>query len=223
MSVERPNVDEASVIESLVAEKARPRDIADFLAELKAVQGEQSRHAERDGDRRGSGVEPWGRGYSRSRPTRTAAREHLLALRGQTHTLSSAVCVSRGGNVIWREVREARLTMRDFSDRFVDDYLQQAGEEILGSVGAYQVEKLGIQLFSRIEGDHFTILGLPLIPLLEFLQNSWHFDPMTIERQSDVGGSCGVAGRAQPVAAVARVLDRRASDRRGICSARDQA
>jgi septum formation protein len=101
---------------------------------------------------------------------RVAAREHLMALRGQTHVLSSAVCVSRDGNVLWREVREARLTMRDFSERFIDDYLQQAGEEILGSVGAYQVEKLGIQLFSRIDGDHFTILGLPLIPLLEFLR-----------------------------------------------------
>lgn len=168
VSVERPNVDEASVIESLVAEKARPRDIADYLAELKAVKV-SNRHVEAmviGADQ----VLSLGLRIFQKPANRTAAREHLLALRGQTHTLSSAVCVSRGGNVIWREVREARLTMRDFSDRFADDYLQQAGEEILGSVGVYQVEKLGIQLFSRIEGDHFTIMGLPLIPLLDFFR-----------------------------------------------------
>ena len=91
-------------------------------------------------------------------------------LRGKTHVLSSAVCVARDGSAIWREVREARLTMRDFSEAFLDSYLAQAGEDILGSVGAYQVERLGIQLFSRIEGDHFTILGLPLISLLDFLR-----------------------------------------------------
>ncbi len=168
VSVERPNVDEPPVIESLVAQKAQARDIADFLAELKAVRV-SARH---------SGAMVIGADQVLSlgprifqKPGNAAeAREHLLLLRGQTHMLSSAVCVSRDGNAIWREVREARLTMRDFSDRFVDDYLQQAGAEILGSVGAYQVEKLGIQLFSRIDGDHFTILGLPLIPLLEFLR-----------------------------------------------------
>jgi septum formation protein len=166
--VEKPSVDEASAIESLTAEKARPRDIADFLAEMKAVRV-SNRHAEAmviGADQ----VLSLGSRIFQKPDSPIAAREHLLAMRGQTHILSSAVCVSRGGNILWREVREARLTMRDFSDAFVDAYLQQAGEEILGSVGAYQVEKLGIQLFSRIEGDHFTILGLPLIPLLEFLR-----------------------------------------------------
>ena len=168
VTVERANVDEASAIESLTAEKAKPRDIADFLAELKAVRV-SARHPGAmviGADQ----VLSLGARVFQKPATRAAAREHLLALRGQTHTLSSAVCVSRDGNILWREVREARLTMRNFSDRFVEDYLQQAGEEILGSVGAYQVEKLGIQLFSRIEGDHSTILGLPLIPLLEFLR-----------------------------------------------------
>ncbi|MEQ1865449.1 MAG: Maf family protein [Micropepsaceae bacterium] len=169
VTVERANVDEASAIESLMAEKAKPRDIADFLAELKAVRvSAQHPGAMVIG---ADQVLSLGTRIFQKPSTRAVAREHLLALRGQTHVLSSAVCVSRDGNIIWREVREARLTMRDFSDRFVDDYLQQAGEEILGSVGAYQVEKLGVQLFSRIEGDHFTILGLPLIPLLEFLRS----------------------------------------------------
>lgn len=168
VSVERPNVDEASAIESLVAEKARPRDIADFLAELKSVRV-SGRHAGAMVIGADQVLSLGARVFQKPR-SRAEAREHLLALRGQTHVLSSAVCVSRDSNVLWREVREARLTMRDFSERFIDDYLQQAGEEILGSVGAYQVEKLGIQLFSRIDGDHFTILGLPLIPLLEFLR-----------------------------------------------------
>lgn len=168
VSVERPNVDESAAIESLTAERARPRDIADFLAELKSVRV-SARHPGAmviGADQ----VLSLGSRVFQKPSSRAEARDHLLALRGQTHTLSSAVCVSRDSNVIWREVREARLAMRDFSDPFVDGYLQQAGEEILGSVGAYQVEKLGIQLFSRIDGDHFTILGLPLIPLLEFLR-----------------------------------------------------
>src|SRR6185295_9167033 len=100
----------------------------------------------------------------------SAARDQLKALRGRTHVLTSAVVVAREGSAVWRDVREARLTMRAFSDAFLEDYLAHAGADILGSVGAYRVEGLGIQLFSRIEGDHFTIQGLPLIPLLDFLR-----------------------------------------------------
>jgi len=167
-AIERPQIDEASVIESLVAEKTSPRDIAAFLADLKAVKvsGRNSGAIAIGADQVLSAAS-----LILQKPAdRQAARGQLLALRGQTHTLSSAVSVARDGSVIWREVGDARLTMRVFSERFLDEYLEQAGEDILGSVGAYQVERLGIQLFSRIEGDHFTILGLPLIPVLDFLR-----------------------------------------------------
>jgi septum formation protein len=78
--------------------------------------------------------------------------------------------VVRDSAVVWRVVQEARLTMREFSDAFLETYVAEAGEDILGSVGAYHVEGLGIQLFSRIDGDAFTIQGLPLLPLLDFLR-----------------------------------------------------
>jgi len=103
------------------------------------------------------------------------ARAQLKLLRGQTHALHAAIALVRqdaGGaaKVVFEHVAVARLTMRDFSDRFLDAYLVAAGSAVTASVGAYQVEKLGIQLFEHIEGDHFTILGLPLIPLLDVLR-----------------------------------------------------
>jgi len=98
------------------------------------------------------------------------ARMHLQALRGRTHVLVSAACVARDGAVLWHATDRAALTMRRFSDAFLDRYLDAAGEAVLHSVGAYHLEGLGAQLFSRIEGDYFTILGLPLLPLLEFLR-----------------------------------------------------
>jgi septum formation protein len=98
------------------------------------------------------------------------ARAHLLALRGRRHELVSAVCVVRGTTRLWHFVDRPALTMRSFSDSFLDDYLAAAGDAVLGSVGAYRLEGEGIQLFSRIEGDYFAILGLPLLPLLEFLR-----------------------------------------------------
>ncbi len=77
----------------------------------------------------------------------------------------------RGGERLWHHVGRARLTVRPFSEAFLDDYLDQAGGAVLGSVGGYQLEGLGAQLFSRVEGDYFTILGMPLLPLLDFLRN----------------------------------------------------
>ena len=99
------------------------------------------------------------------------ARGHLIALRGKTHELLSAVCVVRDGEVLWRHLESAQMTMRPFSDAFIDEYLAAAGDAVCASVGAYQLEGRGAQLFSRIEGDYFTILGLPLLPLLGFLVN----------------------------------------------------
>lgn len=102
---------------------------------------------------------------------RDVARAQLLQLRGRTHRLDSAVACARAGTLAWSHVAGADLTMRAFSDAFLDDYLERAGSTILASVGAYQLEGLGAQLFARIEGDYFTILGLPLLPLLTFLRS----------------------------------------------------
>jgi len=100
----------------------------------------------------------------------TEARQHLLRLRGSPHELITAAAVAKDGAVIWRVTDVPRLTMRRFSDAFLDDYIARAGKEVLGSVGAYQLEGLGAQLFERIEGDYFSVLGLPLLPLLAFLR-----------------------------------------------------
>lgn len=98
------------------------------------------------------------------------ARRQLLDLRGKTHELVSASVVALNGSRIWADHDIAYLTMRDFSDAFLDSYLERAGEAVLGSVGAYHYEGLGAQLFDRVTGDYYTILGLPLLRLLEFLR-----------------------------------------------------
>jgi septum formation protein len=106
-----------------------------------------------------------------TKPTgRPSARDQLRALSGKTHELHSAVAVARDGRVVFSHVDVARLTMRSLSDRFLDLYLDAAGAAVTQSVGAYQIERLGVQLFERIEGDHFTIMGLPLFALLSFLR-----------------------------------------------------
>lgn len=99
------------------------------------------------------------------------ARDNLLFLRGRTHTLHSAVVLALDGEVVWGHSARADLAMRDFSDTFLDWYLKTLGEKVKTSVGCYQLEGPGIQLFERIEGDYFTILGLPLLPLLAELRD----------------------------------------------------
>ena len=103
---------------------------------------------------------------------RGAAREQLRALRGRTHTLHSAVAVAHAGTVVFEHVDAAHLTMRAFSDAFLESYLDAVGDAALASVGGYQLEGAGVQLFERIEGDHFTVLGLPLLPLWAFLRQA---------------------------------------------------
>jgi septum formation protein len=103
---------------------------------------------------------------------RAGARRQLAALRGQTHELHSAVALARGTSVLFEHREVARLTMRTFSDQFLEAYLDAAGVAVTASVGGYQLEKVGIQLFDHIQGDHFTILGLPLVPLLDYLRTA---------------------------------------------------
>ena len=105
-------------------------------------------------------------------PTIAAARDQLLGLRGKTHRLVSAVACARNAAIAWSHVATAELDMRNFSDAYLDAYLQQVGSEAIRSVGAYQLEGLGAQLFDAVRGDYFTILGLPLLPLLEFLRQA---------------------------------------------------
>jgi len=100
-----------------------------------------------------------------------AARVQLERLRGKTHRLISAVVVAEAGKVLWTHIDEAVLTMRPFSREFIDRYVAQAGPGLCQIVGAYEIEGPGVQLFERLEGDHFTIIGLPLVPLLAELRS----------------------------------------------------
>ena len=162
-------VDEASIKESAQAEGIRAvADAAMLLAEAKA-QRVARRHPEAlviGADQMLVCDDRWF-----DKPLgMDGAREHLQALRGRTHELVSAMVCWRGGARIWQHVARPRLTMRDFSDEFLDAYLLAEGEAVLTSVGAYRLEGLGVQLFDRIEGEHSAILGLPLLPLLGFLR-----------------------------------------------------
>ncbi|MBI1210291.1 MAG: septum formation protein Maf [Alphaproteobacteria bacterium] len=167
-AVDVASIDEASVLESLEAEHAKPREAADMLAEMKAVKV-STRHQDALVIGADQILSLGTKFFSKPRDL-AAARAQLQALRGHTHQLTSAVVVARNGSAIWREVREAKLTMRPFSNAFLDEYLADVGDAALTSVGAYQIEGRGAQLFSRIDGDHFTILGLPLLPLLDMLR-----------------------------------------------------
>ena len=101
---------------------------------------------------------------------RAEAAEQLRSLAGRSHELHSAVAVARDGKILFETVTMARMTMRPLGGYEIQTYLDEAGEAVTTSVGAYQLEGLGVHLFERIEGDHFTILGLPLLPLLAFLR-----------------------------------------------------
>lgn len=160
-------VDEDAVKASLLAEGATPRDVADALAELKAIRVSRGRQGFVIGADQTLDLD--GALYDKAE-TLAAARERLLTLRGRTHKLHSAVVVAKDGAPIWREVVTATLTMRDFSEAFLEHYLATEGDHALGSVGCYRLEGPGAQLFSRIEGDYFAILGLPLMGLLDLLR-----------------------------------------------------
>ena len=162
------NIDEDSVKAGLQAERALPHDIADALAELKAL-----RVSQREAEAYVIGCDQllWADGTLFNKPaSREAAADQLRTLRGKTHSLFTAVCLAKGGSVLWRQITRPKLTMRAFSDDFLESYLDTAGEAVLASVGGYQLEGPGSQLFSRVEGDYFSILGLPLLPLQDALR-----------------------------------------------------
>ena len=162
-----PRADEEAAKAKLVAEGASPEKVAAMLAALKAMDVAAREKGlvigcdqtlDLDGELIGKAVDL------------AEARYRLLQLRGRRHRLHSAVVVAEKGAPVWRASRTAHLSMRVFSEAFLDGYLERQGAKILSSVGCYQLEGEGVQLFDAIDGDYFTILGLPLLALLEFLR-----------------------------------------------------
>ena len=164
-----PRVDEATIRDALTAEGAHPRDIADTLAEMKA-----RKVTEKHPETLVIGCDQilaLDRETFAKPETPEDARAQLRRLRGKTHKLLSALVVYENAEPVWRYLGEARLTMHDISDAYLDDYVTRNWDSIRHSVGCYKVEEEGVRLFSAIAGDHFTILGLPLLPLLAYLGN----------------------------------------------------
>jgi septum formation protein len=167
-SIEASGVDEDAAKQGMRAEEMPPREQAAALAALKALAvSEKQPKALVIGADQMLAIDH----DVLDKPRDMAeARMHLQRMRGRHHELVTAIVAARGCEVIWRHVEAPRLKMRAFSDMFLDLYLQEAGEAVLSSVGAYQLEGLGSQLFERVEGDYFSVLGMPLFPLLAFLR-----------------------------------------------------
>jgi septum formation protein len=164
-----PGVDEEAAKAGLKAQGVEARGLADALAEFKALKLSGRRPGDLIlGCDQVLAVDDGALLDKAS--SREEAREQLQRLRGTTHRLISAAVICEGGAPIWRHVDVAKLTMRTFSEAFLDSYLDAEWPAISGCVGCFRLEGRGVQLFSRIEGSHFTILGLPLLPLLDYLR-----------------------------------------------------
>jgi septum formation protein len=164
----KSDVDEDSAKADLLAKGAGPKAVAEALAAQKALAVSRQRPGLVIGADQTLDLE--GRLYDKA-PDLDTARTRLAELRGRPHRLHSAVCVAEDGRPVWAETVTATLVMRDFSDAFLNEYLAVEGPAALGSVGCYRLEGMGVQLFSAIDGDYFTILGLPLMGLLELLRS----------------------------------------------------
>ena len=174
-TVVAPNVDEELMRDMLTGGGADAYRVADALAEAKAV-AVSERHPEALVIAADQILLCEDRIFSKALDE-TEARATLLALRGRAHELISAAAIAKGGVSLWRRTETARLTMREFSDEFLDSYLTAEIPDVLGSVGCYRIEGRGAQLFSEIAGDHFCIRGLPLIPFLHALREHGALPP----------------------------------------------
>jgi septum formation protein len=168
VTVAPASVDETSIKASMQAAGGDVADVAEMLAATKAQQVSRNHGGKLviGADQMLACDDRW---FDKPADL-TAARNQLLSLRGRSHELISAVCVVHDGAVIWHHIERATVTMRPFSDDFIDSYIENMGQAILATVGGYELEGLGAQLFSGIDGDYFTILGMPLLPLLDFLR-----------------------------------------------------
>ena len=163
----KPNVDEDAAKASFRASDMKVRDQAMQLAELKSVKISMREPGLVIGCDQMLSLD----GEAFDKPVDLAdARNHLVKLSGKTHTLETAIVISEEGKPVWRYLARPKLTVRPLSDAFIDTYVEAVGEPLLSTVGAYQLEGLGAQLFTRIDGDYFSILGLPLLPLLDYLR-----------------------------------------------------
>lgn len=170
LAIDPADIDERAAEAASAQEAAIPEGAALLLARAKAFET-----AKRNRERIVLGADQTlALGNERfSKPkSREAARAQLRKFSGKVHALHSGIAVVRDGEVLFETVSSAHLKMHDFSDAFLDAYLDEAGDRVMQSVGAYQLESVGVNLFERIDGDHFTILGMPLMPLLAYFRSS---------------------------------------------------